>query len=222
MQKKLLLILTSKKCKPFFQYLQSIRTNTSIAFQHPFHPFDNPDKITHIHKKHDTSLSIMLNKNKLTFTRTFDGELLDTFEYELIFTSGKYEIDHNPIHYTIMESFGENETNMFTDFFTCSSRKVALEGIKYVFVIKKTENGFVISYEDFNGKKQGPEIELKEMRKWKCKNELWERATEVETEKKIKNVAVNEMKDVIGTLHMEKQDLREIQIKKQRRVKNKE
>lgn len=221
MTKKLLLIATSKASKKFLSTISTFRGNTSTAFQPLLlHPFDNTDKILFVHKKYDSPLSITLSKSTLTFTRTFDGELLDTYEYELTYEPGRIDVDLNPIHFTVIEDMGLREMNVVVDFFACSSRKVCLSGVKYVLSVKKTETGYLFTYEDLSGQLVGPSFELKEKRHWHCENELWERATTVFKEKRVKNVSTNEMKDVVGTLHMEKQDLADIQIKKPRRVRN--
>lgn len=57
---------------------------------------------------------------------------------------------------------------------------------------------------------------------WFCRAKTFKNAVRFETEKKEKNVFTNEMGDVVGKIHIEKQELREINIKKPRKVKNKE
>lgn len=57
---------------------------------------------------------------------------------------------------------------------------------------------------------------------WFCDMKIFKNAIKVETDKKEKNVFTNDMGDVMGKIHMEKQELREIVIKKPRKVKNKE
>lgn len=222
MLKKLLLISTSKSSKPFFNYISCLRSSTTTAFHPSLQPFDNTDKIEYLHKKHNTSLSLTTNKNILTFTRTYDNQLLDTFEFILNFIPKSYSIDINPIHYTIMQNINPRLQNLLADFFTCQNNKVAIDGVKYVLNIKMIDNKVNISYEDINGNVVGPNIELIEKRAWQCEKEVWDNAVAVVKDKRIKNVCVDGMRDTIGTLHMEKQDLKEIQIKKARRVKIKE
>ncbi|EJW04621.1 hypothetical protein EDEG_01173 [Edhazardia aedis USNM 41457] len=137
--------------------------------------------------------------------------------------------------------------NLLTDIFGQKTQSVSLDNIKYTLTIENITTDKSINNEENDTNDNfdtnhtggseinstslkislkkldqhlssiGPEMLLKVCRSWYCSYDLYKKSIKRNVEAKVKNVSVNEMLDTVGTVHIEKQDLKDIQLKKRKR-----
>ncbi|KAI9173246.1 rRNA-binding ribosome biosynthesis protein rpf2 [Blastocladiella emersonii ATCC 22665] len=182
----------------------------------------------------------------LTFVRMFDHQVLDMYEFGIEAFVSLHDIDTPKCGIGMKpcmlfqgdwESSDElrNMQNLFVDFFRGEPvSKVNLAGLEYCIALTHLAGKIHLRVYTTHLKKSGqklPRIELVEMgprmdlvprRVRDPVPELWKHALRVPKElkpKKVKNVATNAFGDKVGTIHMHKQDVTQIQTRKMKGLK---
>ncbi|ORZ40715.1 ribosome production factor 2 [Catenaria anguillulae PL171] len=182
----------------------------------------------------------------LTFVRMFDYQVLDMYEFGIENFVSLHDLDTpkcaigmkpSILFQGDWESTTElrNMSNLFLDFFRGEEvSKVNLAGLEYCISLTHLNGTIHLRVYTVHLKKSGqklPRIELVEMgprmdlvprRHQDPVAELWKQATKVPREikpKKTKNVETDVFGDKFGQLHMQKQDLRGVQVRKMKGLK---
>ncbi len=185
-------------------------------------------------KKKKCALSVSNTKDSFVFIRSYDHQPLEILKFKIIKSLSSSDFSTIPAEfyskYFILCQNIENKRieNFFIDFFSQSSTKVNISGVKYAWVIAADSEGkvFTLKYvrvlNDFSVEDIGPLFEMKLEKEFYCGDDLYEKAYVSDKEKKQKNVSKNVFKDKIGKLHIDKQDLNDINHKKSRAYKKME
>ncbi|CAG8541443.1 5842_t:CDS:2 [Diversispora eburnea] len=181
--------------------------------------------------------------NNLVFVRMFDGQVLDMIEVGIEksipikdFKTRKCSIDVKPLFIFNGELFESSQIhktfkNMLLDVYRGKTVKsIDLKGLEHVISVTAVSNNKiyfrVYIVQMTKSDQKTPRIELEEMgpsynfvlkRTKFAKEEVYKQATKVPRTlkpKKEKNVNVNEMGDVVGRIHVGKQDLSKLQTRK--------
>ncbi|KAM0685754.1 rRNA-binding ribosome biosynthesis protein rpf2 [Conglomerata obtusa] len=209
-RKPLLLLSVCKASKSLLSPLTHLHPNvTSMHLTSP---------ILEKMASHNLPLSIAATIKTLVITRTFNNEHIDTHEFSIVSSSPLINFELNSRYITALIGLEGRLENAFIDLFACKGREAIVDSLTYVLVIECRDSTYIISLER-DGKKCY-ELVLELVRADLCDDDFYKQACERKREKKVKNVSKSEMGDVVGKLHLEKQDLKEIQIKKPRRVKH--
>lgn len=219
--KNILLLTQQKICKKFLCSLSSLLANTSFGHIVTNNIFDNLAPVKHKLTKSNASIFIAYNKDILTIGRTHNDEFIDVLEFTVQNYTNLIDYELNARYFLVF--IGENDKrveNLFIDIFGYKGKEIAISEVKNMLVIQKNDEkyNFVLK----NAEKVLFEFNITLNKKWHCEEDVFENACCVVKKKKQKNIDKNDMGDVIGKLHMEKQDLKELQLKKARKVKHNE
>lgn len=194
--------------------------------------FTDYEKACKLMAKKSCVLSASGFKDTLTFARCFDNQLLECIKFKVLKTLSSADFDSIPaelyVKYMVLTQNVSNKRieNLFIDFFSQKTVKVNIEAIKYAWVISETKGIFTIKFvrilNDMTVQDIGPYFELKVEKEFFCGDELYEKAFEVHKPHVQKNVSTNATKDKIGKLYIDKQDLKEINLKKSRAYRAKD
>lgn len=171
-------------------------------------------------------------KDSLTFARCFDNQLLECIKFKVIKALSSADFDTIPaelyVKYMVLVQNVSNKKleNLFIDFFNQKTVKVNADAIKYAWVINETSGVFTIKFvrilNDSSVQDIGPYFELQIEKEFFCGDELYEEAFEVKKPTVQKNVTTNVTKDKIGKLYVDKQDLKDINLKRSRAYRKQE
>lgn len=188
------------------------------------------EKACQLMKKKKCVILVSSNKNKLTLMRTYDNQPLEIFRFDIVKSMSSSDFESIPAelftkYFIILQNVQNKRLeNLFIDLFNQKSKDVHIEGVRYAWIIQEDKDSvvtmkFVRVMNDLSIEDIGPYFELKLEREFYCGDDLYEKAFTVEKKKKQKNVTKNVFKDTVGKLHIERQDLKEINLKKSRAYK---
>lgn len=188
------------------------------------------EKACQLMKKKKCSLLVSIHRNTLVLMRTYDNRPLEIFKFSILKSMSSSDFKTVPAELftkyfiVIMNLQNKRLENLFVDFFNQKSKDVNIDGVRYSWIIQQDKEGtvtmkFVRVMNDLSIEEIGPYFELKMEKEFYCGDELYEKAFTVEKKKKQKNVTKNVFKDTVGKLHIERQDLKEINLKKSRAYK---
>ena len=156
--------------------------------------------------------------------RSYAGEWLDLMRFKVNSIRGSSEfpgIAPEPcVKYFVIVLGVDNPQleNLWIDLLRQRSTSVDLHGIRYAWIVSQSGDNVVLKYtrvldgnviEDI-----GPYFDLTIDTKFTCEDELWAKATFENRRKKQRNVTKNEFNDKIGRVYVDRQDLRDISLKK--------
>ncbi|KAF7683111.1 Ribosome production factor 2 like protein [Astathelohania contejeani] len=223
MRKKALALITDKTSTKYLSPIITIRGDATKK-QFKNNPFDSLEEIEKILPTRGCSLVVSAyhssSKPYLMMARSFNNEIIDSIEFEILNFSGFASIGPELcVKYFICLQNLTNKRlcNLLVDFFNMRAVEVNLDAIKYCWSVCEIENCIFMKYVRINkGKVEecGPSYRLKVSRIYSCSEELYEKACGPILKKKEKNVSKNVFNDRIGTVHMERQDLRDLRLRK--------
>ncbi|UYI27506.1 ribosome production factor 2 [Encephalitozoon cuniculi] len=189
-------------------------------------PSGSVEKIEKLMKKKRSGLFLSVTKERhLVIGRAFNDELIDMVEFKInrYLSVSDFECAGPELHmkyFVVLQNINNSRLeNLVVDFFNMKSSKVCLESVRYSWVFARTEEGYVLKYvrvlKDLSVEDCGPLLEMELVRSYHCSDELYKKSLG-EPSKPRKNTAKNLFSDRIGTLHIDKQDLRDIRLKKSR------
>ncbi|AFN82889.1 hypothetical protein EROM_041230 [Encephalitozoon romaleae SJ-2008] len=227
-RKTLLSVICSDKGEKIQREIGVIRGDT-VHIHEKVNPFDCAEQIEKLMKKKKSGMFISITKDSLlVIGRTFNDEIIDMVEFKInrYLSVTDFECVGPELHmkyFVVLQNINNKRLeNLIVDFFNKKSSKVCLEGIRYSWVFTKTEDGYVLKYvrvlKDLNVEDCGPLLEMELVRSYHCSDELYKKALD-EPKKPKKNISKNLFNDKIGTLHIDKQDLRDIRLKKSKGYK---
>lgn len=207
-----------------------------LTLRRDFISLEEPDsdyeKTCKLMSKKKCALCIESTPNKIVLTRTFDFEPLERIEFRILKSMSSSDFTTVPAElfskYFLICQNVENKRleNLFIDFFNQPSTKINIDAVRYAWIISERQEDvriitvkYVRVLNDFSVEDVGPFFELEVTKEFFCGDELYEKAFSQHKAKKQKNVKTNVFKDKIGKLHIERQDLNDINHKKSRAYK---
>ena len=191
-------------------------------------PFADYEKVCQLMAKKKCALSISGFKNSLVFARIFDNQLLECIKFKIVnaYDSGDFEAEPAEmfVKYLVLAQNFTNKRieNLFIDFFSQNTSKINLDALNYAWVLNESEGQFTLKFvRIYNSKTKivqdiGPWFILQIEKEFYCGDELYEKAFEVVKPKTQRNVSTTATKDKVGKLYIDKQDLKDINLKKSR------
>lgn len=178
---------------------------------------DSVETLISAMKKRKCNIFINESGNKLAIGRIYDDEVLDIVEYEILekkgFVSGGAALGSK--YLMLFLGLSDRERNLWTDILYQRSSQINLEAIKYVFVLTRQENEFIISLCTKDKLELiGPFYKLKVVREKYCDSALFKTSLGIQKPKQMKNIAVNEQKTKLGKIYVNKQDFKDLRLKK--------
>ncbi|KAK6089715.1 hypothetical protein P3W45_001357 [Vairimorpha bombi] len=219
----LISIITSKKHKEIQSILTKIRSDCiAVRREKLSDPFKQYSIVEKILKAHESKLFITITSKHLIFGRSFNNEIIDMLKFKIITYEksfkGVISAELNMKYGLLLMNIKDKRIeNMFVDLFNMKSSKICLDNIRYMWVITDFNGTYVLKYCRILGNDDledvGPYFELELEDKYFCSDETYKKSMG-NKEKTVKNISKNEFNDQIGTLHINKQDLREIKTRK--------
>lgn len=230
-KRKTVLNLGSDQQKALKELLQ-IRGDF-VSLNDDFDTYADHNKTAKIMKKKNAAFFITsVGNTHINMGRVYDGEFLELIKFKIHKILSSEDFKSIPAemfvkYFILLQNIDSPRLeNMFMDLFNQKSIEANLNGIKYAWIISRIDKIYTLKFvrvlNDCSVEDIGPYFELEIENEFFSTDELYNKAFTIEEPKKTKNVEKNVFKDVIGTLHVDKQDLRDIQLKKNRGYKNKE
>ncbi|ADM11411.1 uncharacterized protein Eint_041220 [Encephalitozoon intestinalis ATCC 50506] len=225
-RKILLSVICSSEGEKIQREIGAIRGDT-IHIQEKISAFDCVEQVEKLMKKKKSGIFISVTKeNLLVIGRTFNDEIIDMVEFKInkYQPVSDFECVSPELHmkyFVVLENINNPRLeSLVIDLFNMRSSKVCLEGIRYSWVFARTESGYVLKYvrvlKDLSVEDCGPLFEMELARSYHCSDELYKKALD-EPSKPRRNTTKNLFNDRIGTIYIDKQDLRDIKLKKTKR-----
>lgn len=229
-RKTLLSVISNKEGERIQKEIGVIRKDT-VHVKDGMNPFDSTELVERLMKKKKAALFINVTKDqRLVMGRTFNDEVIDMVEftidsYRSVSSFGCAGPELHAKYYVILQNINDSRMeNLIVDLFNMKSAKVCLESIRYAWVFAKSEVGYVLKYvrilRDLSVEDCGPMFEMALARSYHCDEELYKKAID-EPVRSRKGVKTNEFRDKVGKIHVDKQDLRDVRLRRTRGYKNK-
>lgn len=227
--RKQILCLSQKLTAPLRELL-AIRGDTTTR-RDAAAPFDRPDLALKIMKKNAAALLIVPTAETLTIGRAFNNEFIDLIRFKILEAKGTAEFPAVPaqsnVRYaTLIQGVADPRlANLVVDTLSQQSNAVCLAGLRYAWVFAEEPSRFVLKYvrirPDASIETVGPFFSLALDKAYHCGEELWAQALAPPAAplKRRKNISKSALKETIGKIHIDKQDLRDIRLRKTGRHK---
>lgn len=222
----LLSIITNKKNKELQTIVTKIRSDCiQVTREKILDPLKQYALIQKILKKHDCKLFFTITNGHFTIGRTFNEEILDLLKFKILKSvstfKGVVSAEINMKYFIFIQNItDERMCNLLIDVFNMKSSKVCLDNIKYCWIFSYVDSKYIFKYcrilSNDDVEDIGPYFELELVDKYYCNDELYKKSFGV-VSKINKKINKNIFKDEIGTLHIDKQDLREIKTRNYRK-----
>lgn len=215
-----------------------------LSRKHPeIYPFEKFETMQKILGKHDSNLYCFGSHSKkrpsnLVIGRTFDNELLDMFEFNLVdykslkdFPANTAHAGFKPVILFQGELFETEEKfvrlkNLLLDFFGGgSTNKVDSRSLDRALVFSITDQETILMKQyqirlPFSTTEIGPSAELKLRRLELADDKKFRAACKQQKKpKKVKNVTTNPLREKRGRVHVQQQDIKTIALKKRKLTK---
>jgi len=202
----------------------------AMTIRESFDAFKDTDKIFKLMKKKKAALSIS-SKDDTSFSvaRSFNGEPLDIIKFRVhkMMCSADFETLSPELYVKYFCIFlnieSKNVENLLLDLLNQPSSKVNISAVRYAWVASQSGKVITLKFvrvlNNLAVEDIGPYFELEVEKEFHCGEEIRDKAYAVEKPKTQKNVTKNAFKDKIGRVYMEKQDLKNINVKKSRAYK---
>ncbi|EPR79130.1 Brix domain-containing protein 1 [Spraguea lophii 42_110] len=233
-RKNMLFLNSNKNTNTLINELSSILGNCiTMTTKNTVCPFDYTDKFQETLSKKEcplffTSRKTKNNKNYFVIGRTYEKDILDMIEYEIIEFKTTTDFESIPPelnirYFLIFEGMEKREENLFLDIFNTSSYAVNINDIKYMLIITKEENIFSLKLYRVEGNRYeeiGPYIKFIETRKHFSDENKFLEACETDGNKRKKNISKNIYNDTIGTIHIPPPNLSDVKVKRSKGFKD--
>lgn len=204
----------------------------STVYSEEFDAFDDPERSIKIMKKKQSALVISTSGDRLSMGRSYDGEFLDLFKFRIVRMahSGEFPgVAPEPFvkYFVLLQGVRDSRMENFVlDLLRQRSTSVDLRGIRYAWIFSQKERVYTLRYvrvhDGLGVEDIGPYLELQLEGQYACGDELWTKALDKRKPKKIRNTSKNAFKDTIGKVYIDRQDLRDIKLKRRKTHKQAE
>lgn len=222
------LLCLNKKLHSAVREFITIRGNTVILNEETNTSLE-PEQISKLMKSKKCTLYLRFYSDHLVLGRSYNNEIIDYYTFKINKIIGTREFPTLPPEYgskyyvLVQNCVDKRLENLVIDLLHQPSHEVDFEGTSYAWIFAQVDGVYTLKYmrvtlsgmvEDI-----GPFFELTIENSYNCGEEIWKDATKVE-KKKTKNVEKNVCKETIGKVHIDRQDLRDIRLKRGRGYKN--
>ena len=212
--------------------LAALRGDCTILDAQPVDAYSDPEGALRLMSKTRSSLVIPATPTRLTLGRSYDGQFLDLLSFSLLASlpsSSFPTVSPEPSvkYFVLLLGLSDSRLqNLLLDLFRQRTHSVSLAGIRYAWVISQSAPGQLsIKYTrvltDSTLEDIGPAIELKKEASYACEEETWRQYIEPEKSKKHKekktaekNVERNALREKVGRVYVDKQDLRDVSVRR--------
>lgn len=220
-QKQLLVV--GKKCHKAIKELAKIRNETRMA-EESLDIFKETDKAIKLMKKLKSSLVMAQLKSHILLGRSFNGEFIDLIKFKIVKILSTADLTMVPPHLNmkcavlILNVNNFRLENLIIDIFAQNTNAVALDALKYAWIFVFDGSKYLLKYvricKDSSVEDVGPYFELEIESEYHCDEDLWEKALDLYSKKKTKNVSKTALNETVGKVYVDKQDLKEINLRK--------
>lgn len=225
------LLSIAKKSPAAIRELLAIRGDAAVL-KEEFDTYADADRTLKLMKKKKAALFIShIGESHLVLGRSYDGQFIDLVKFKIqrMLSSSDFQSLAAEVHvkyFLLFQGIADARLeNLLADAFHQSSREVDLCGLRYAWIFHQHDRlltlKFVRVLKDMSVADVGPFFELAIEKEYFCGEDLWSAALDVKKVKKVKNTEKNVFKDRIGKVHVDRQDLKDIKLKKNRGRKNK-
>lgn len=225
-----ILLNIAKKTPIAIQELIRIRGDSTEIYEE-FDTFKDSDRTIKLMKKKKATLFISSNDKRIIFGRTYDNQIVDMYKFKVNSMKSSADFEGVPAeicvkYFLLVQNVKDKRLeNLMVDMFRQRSYEVDLHGIRYAWILSQNGEIVMLKYvrvlKDYSVEDIGPAFEIEQDKGFGCGEELWEKALNIKKVKKVKNVGKNIFKDKIGKIHIDRQDLKDIKLKKSKGYKNK-
>lgn len=220
--KKLLICYDSKATKDIAKSLQLIRPNT-VLIEESKQTKEEESLLAH---KMKCPLFICLKSKKkslevkISFGRNYGESILEYIQFII----ESFTISDLPLNFgyvKVMCGLNPREENLFGDIFNTFVGSICIDNIDHCLALEdgqQDSENFVFKLYNFKKEEDLVIFNLKRTEQFYCDEDEFIEACGA-IQKKRKNIKENEMLDKIGRIHLEKQDLKEIRLKKSKGFK---
>ncbi|TBU09722.1 hypothetical protein CWI39_0046p0010 [Hamiltosporidium magnivora] len=228
-EQKTLIYCQTNSSDSFLKELVHLRSNTKTISISKKELHDHLE-IQKIISKNKSSLFITGYKSKnneeiLKIGRLYNNEIIESLDCKILSNKKMKDINyHGPIPGVIYGIFflginDERLENLFSDIFCQKVKKINREYFNYNLIISKIENNkYVLKLVNINKNLDvidvGPILEFEIINSFMCDDDVFSGFCDLFSRKKTKNIHKDSNKDKIGTLHIQKQDLKNLKIRK--------
>jgi len=200
----------------------------SVEIKEQLNAYKEPEMMAKVVRKQRATLFVSNNDPEhLVLGRIYDGEVLEMIKFRIVSIKSSKEFEAlspelNMKYYVLLQGIEDKRMeNFILDFLAQRSHEVDLKGIRYGWIVNSSSsNDYILKYVrvllDNTVEDIGPFFELKLESKYYCDDEVYSKAFDKAPKKKDKNVSKNAFKDTMGKLHIDRQDLRNVNLRKSR------
>ncbi|KAI5169805.1 ribosome production factor 2 [Pancytospora epiphaga] len=224
------LLSIAKKTPKAVTELLGIRGD-SMSVSEDFNAHTDPDRTLKLMKKKKSSFFISMKEggSSLAIGRTYDSQFLELVNFKVLKALSSTDFSAVPAeisvkYFLLFINIGnERLENMIMDLFSQQTHEVNLRGIRYAWIFSKSGEIYTLKFvrvmNDLSVEDIGPYFELEMETEFYCGDELWKAALGEKKTKKKKNVEKTGLKERIGKVHVDRQDLKDIRLKKSKGYK---
>eukprot|EP00866_Antonospora_locustae_P000239 jgi/Antlo1/239/1910 len=173
--------------------------------------------------------SVQTKKKDLSYIsigRLYDNEIIDYVRFKLIdfkpVSFFKKSPEKSCKYFLVMKSLSSRMSNLLLDMFSTKMSDICIDHLRYALVLSGKDTCFSLRYTRVSAdglEDVGPRLEMEKMDEYFCDEDMFRKSLGVQECKKQKNVRQDESMRKVGRLHIQRQDLREINLKKSRGYK---
>lgn len=229
-RKTLLSIVSNPEGRRMLREIATIRGDT-VHVSEKVDPFGSTEVTERLMRRKRAGLFMSITEDRhLVVGRTFNNEIIDMADFRI---DSHRSIGEFPCagpelyakYFVVLQNIDDGRLgNLVVDLFNMRSTRVCLESIRYSWVFSRTDKGYVLKYvrvlQDLSVEDCGPSFEMELIRSYHCGDELYKRAIDEPSRPK-KKTRRNEFRDKIGTIHIDRQDLKDIRLRRSKGYKNK-
>lgn len=228
-RKTLLSIVSNAEGARIQREIATIRGD-AVQISEKIHPFESTELAEKLMRRKKCALFMNVTKEKhLVVGRTFNDEIIDMAEFRITACRlvGDFDCAGPELHakyFVLLQNIGnERLENLVADLLNMRSMQVCLDNIRHAWVFAGMETGYTLKYvrvlKDFSIEDCGPCLEMELFRSYHCGDELYKTALDAPGKPK-KNVQRNEFNDRVGRIHIDRQDLKDIRLRRTQSYKS--
>lgn len=196
------------------------------SLKEDFDAFSSPERALKLMRKKNAALLISSTPSSITVGRMFDAELLELIRFKTL--SALSTSDFPTLspelyvkYFLVLQNIESKRIeNLLIDLLYQPTSKVNIDAVKYAWIASQAGNAITLKFvrvlNDSSVEDIGPLFELEVEREFYCGDDLYGKAFASAKPKTRKNVSSNVFKDKVGRVYIDRQDLKDINLKKSR------
>lgn len=230
LQKNLLLVYDSRKALNVARELNEILMNIRRV-KEKVEPSTDKDQLEKLAIKLKCSLFLSIQTNKkdtiyISIGRLYDNEIIDYARFKLLdfkpVSFFKKSPEKSCKYFLVMKGLSARMSNLLLDMFSTKMTDICIDHVSYALVLSERDTTFSLRYTKVGAdglEDVGPCLEMEKIDEYFCDEDVFRTSLGVQQDKKQKNVTQDESMRKVGRIYVQRQDLREINLKKSRGYK---